>query len=138
MLGAAKDLSAVGALVVDRSFAELKPILDAQLPHNTTLPSIFFPGGELASELFEMNPNLRPVDDGRGLPGRAFLFFHGSADNYVPLANATELKTASTNRDTELVIVPGAGHIKAYRTDPNLYLSTLYAFVDRQIAEHHG
>ena len=138
VLGAARDLGAVGALVVDSSLAELKPILDAQLPHNTALPSVFFPGGELASELFGMNPNLRPVDDVRALPERAFLFFHGGADTYVPLSNATELKSASSNRETELVIVPGAGHVKAFRSSPALYLSTLYAFADRQIPEHGG
>ena len=138
VLGAAKDLGSAGALVVDSSFAELKPILDAQLPYNTSLPSIFFPGGEVASDVFGLNVNLRPVEDVRALPGRAFLFFHDGTDNYVPLSNARELKEASANRESALVIVPGASHIKAYRTDPILYLSTLYRFADQQIAEHGG
>ncbi|TMD39818.1 MAG: alpha/beta hydrolase [Chloroflexi bacterium] len=138
VIGAAHDLGAVGALVADSSFADLKAILDAQLPHNTTLPSIFFPGGELASGLFGLNPNLRPVDEVRALPSRAFLFFHGGADTYVPVANGNELRQASTNPQSELTIVPGADHVKSFRTNPALYLSTLYQFLDQQIPEHGG
>jgi len=138
VIGAAKDLQAVGALVADSSFAELRPILDAQLPHNTSLPPIFYPGGELASGLFGLNPDLRPVDEVRALPQRAFLFFHGDVDSYIPVANATELKRASSNPESELVIVPGANHVKSYRTNPTLYLMTLYHFLDQQIAEHSG
>jgi pimeloyl-ACP methyl ester carboxylesterase len=138
VIGAAKDLGPVGALVPDSSFADLKPILDAQLPRNTSLPSIFYPGGELASELFGMNPNLRPVDEVRALPSRAFLFFHGGADSYIPVINGKELKQASANRESELVIVPGADHVHSFRTDPSLYLATLYRFFDQQIPEHGG
>jgi alpha-beta hydrolase superfamily lysophospholipase len=136
VLGAAKDLAPVAALVADSAFAELKPILEAQLPHNTTLPPIFYPGGELVSELFGLNPNLRPVDAVRALPARAFLFFHGGADRFIPVSNAARLAQASTNRESKLAIVPGAGHVKSYRTNPRFYLATLYAFIDQQVAEH--
>ncbi len=138
VIGAAKDLGAVGALVADSSFAELKPIIDMHLPQNTSLPPIFFPGGEIASELFGLDPFLRPVDEIRALPSRAFLFFHGSADGYVPLSHARELKDASANPESELVIVTGADHVKSYRTNPTLYLARLYQFLDQQIAERGG
>jgi pimeloyl-ACP methyl ester carboxylesterase len=138
VIGAAKGLESVGALIADSSFAELKPILDAQLPYNTTLPSIFFPGGELASQLFGLNPNLRPVDQVKALPSRAFLFFHGGADSYIPLSNGKELKAASANPESELVVVPGADHVHSFRTDPALYLKTLYSFIDQQVAERAG
>jgi fermentation-respiration switch protein FrsA (DUF1100 family) len=99
---------------------------------------MFYPGGELASELFGLNPNLRPVDAVRALPGRAFLFFHGGADTFIPVSNASRLAHASTNRESKLVIVPGADHVKSYRTNPSLYLGTLHAFIDQQVAEHGG
>ncbi|HET9849513.1 MAG TPA: alpha/beta hydrolase [Candidatus Dormibacteraeota bacterium] len=138
VIEAAKDLGQVGALVADNGFAALKPELDAQLPYNTWLPPIFYPGGELVAELWGFNPNLRPVDAVRALPNRAFLFFQGGADHYVPVANAYELRNASSNAESQLVIVPKADHVKSYRTNPALYLSTLYRFVDQQIAEHGG
>ena len=138
VIGAAKDLAPVAALVADSAFARLKPILDAQLPYNTTLPPVFYPGGELAARLFGMDANLRPVDGVRALPKRAFLFFHGGADTYIPLSNGRELRQASANRESALVIVPGADHVKSFRTDPPLYLATLYRFFDQQIAEHRG
>lgn len=135
VIGAAKNLGSVAALVADSAFAELKPILDAQLPHNTTLPPVFYPGGELAAGLFGLDANLRPVDEVRALPNRAFLFFHGGADSYIPLSNGRELRRASASRDSALVIVPGADHVKSFRTDPQLYLAALYRFLDQQIAE---
>jgi pimeloyl-ACP methyl ester carboxylesterase len=138
VIGAAKALAPVGALVADSSFAALKPVLEAQLPSNTSLPSIFYRGGELASELFGLNSDLSPANDVKALPSRAFLFFHGAADVYVPVVNGMELKQASSNRESELVIVSGAGHVKSFRTNPTLYLSTLYQFLDQQIAEHGG
>jgi fermentation-respiration switch protein FrsA (DUF1100 family) len=138
VIGAAKNLASVGALVADSSFADLKPVLEAQLPRNTSVPAIFYPGGELASELFGMNPNLRPVDEVRALPARAFLFFHGAADTYVPFPNGKALRAASSNPQSELVIVPDAEHVKSFRIDPSLYLATLYHFFDQQIPEHGG
>lgn len=138
VIGAAKALGPVGALVADSSFAELRPILDLHLPENTSLPSVFFPGGELASELFGMNPDLRPVDEVRALPGRAFLFVHGDADTYIPVAHSRQLRQASSNPESQLLIVHGADHVKSYRTNPALYLSTLYHFLDQQIVEHGG
>ncbi len=138
VIEAAKDLRQVGALVADNSFASLKPELDAQLPYNTWLPPIFYPGAELAAELWGFNANLRPVDAVRDLPDRAFLFFHGGADHYVPVSNAYDLRSASANAESQLVIVPKADHVKSFRTDPARYLATLYRFLDRQIAEHGG
>jgi fermentation-respiration switch protein FrsA (DUF1100 family) len=102
------------------------------------LPPVFYPGGELTAEVFGFNPNLRPVDAVRALPDRAFLFFHGGADHYVPVSNAYDLRNASSNPESRLVIVPGADHVKAFRTDPGLYLATLYRFLDQQISEHGG
>lgn len=138
VIEAAKDLAPVGALVADSSFADLQPILQTQLPRNTSLPSIFYPGGELASEMFGLNPNLRPVDAVKALPSRAFLFIHGAADTYIPVVNGMELKQASANAQSKLLIVPRAGHVKSFRTNPTLYLQTLYQFLDQQIAAHGG
>lgn len=138
VIDAAKDLGAVGALVADSAFAELRPILDRELPSHTSLPSIFYPGGFVASRLFGLDPDLRPADAVRALPGRAFLFIEGGDDSYVPPVNAGELRTASRNRESLLLVVPKAGHVKSFRTNPTLYLATLYRFFDQQISEKGG
>ena len=138
VIEAANDLGGVGALVVDSAFAELRPLLDRELPSHTSLPSIFYPGGFLASRLFGLNPDLRPVDAVRALRNRAFLFIEGTVDTYVPPTNAMELRQASLNPQSLLLMVPKAGHIKAYDTDPARYLDTLYLFLDQQIPEHAG
>jgi pimeloyl-ACP methyl ester carboxylesterase len=138
VIEAAAELRAVGALVADSAFAELRPLLDRELPSHTSLPPIVYPGAFLAGRLFGLNPDLRPVDMVRDLPERAFLFIEGAADVYVPPANAVDLRNASANRESVLLMVPKAGHVKSYQTDPTLYLSTLYRFLDQQIPEHGG
>jgi alpha-beta hydrolase superfamily lysophospholipase len=138
VIQAAPDLLRVGALVADSGFARLRSLLDAQLPYNTKLPRFFYPGLYGAGVLFGLNSDLKPVDTVRRLPNRAFLLFAGMADNYVPDTQSMELKAASPNPETVLVRIPGADHVKSFKTAPAIYLETLYQFMDQQIAEHGG
>lgn len=135
VLEAAPQLRDVAALVADSAFSELAPLLSTELPKRTHLPSFFNWGIETAAgSLFGVDPSLRPVDAVRSLPDRAFLFFHASGDDLIPVADATELRQASANPGSELVIVPAQGHVHTYKQDPAAYMRVLYAFVDRQIA----
>ena len=139
LLEAASELNAVGALVADSAFAELRPILDTQIAKNDPLPRIFDWGSITAAHiLFGFDPDLRPVDAVRALPNRAFLFFHGASDETVPPANATELRSTSANPQSEVVIIPGAGHALGFKTAPDAYLTTLRRFLDEQITERGG
>ena len=138
VVDAAPDLEAVGALVADSAFARLRPLLDRDLPANSHLPAFFDLGIYLAGGLFGLDSDLRPIDRVRGLPGRAFLFIHGAGDSFIPVSNATELRQASANEESRLLIVPGADHVKSFRLHPELYLATLDPFLDQQIREHGG
>ncbi|HEY8802874.1 MAG TPA: alpha/beta hydrolase, partial [Candidatus Dormibacteraeota bacterium] len=60
------------------------------------------------------------------------------ADTFVPLANSTELRQASANPESRLLVVPGADHVKSFTANPDLYLSILDPFLDQQIREHGG
>jgi fermentation-respiration switch protein FrsA (DUF1100 family) len=138
VIDASPELAAVGALVADSAFARLRPLLDRDLPSNSHLPGFFDPGIYLASGMFGLDADLRPVDRVRAMPARAFLFIHGSADTFVPLANSTELRQASANPESRLLVVPGADHVKSFTANPDLYLSILDPFLDQQIREHGG
>jgi fermentation-respiration switch protein FrsA (DUF1100 family) len=81
-----------------------------------------------------MDADLRPVDRVRALPQRAFLFFHGTADDFVFPQQAEELRAASANPHSDLVLVPGAGHVKTYSADPAAYMARVYRFLDEQLA----
>ncbi len=132
---ATPQLTDIAAIVPDSSFAELRPVLEAQLPNHDYLPSFFNWGILGAAGIFGDNPDLRPVDVVRSLPHRAFLFFHGGSDTLVPLEQARELRTASANPESDLVIVAGAAHTFAYHNQPVAYMDRLYKFIDQQITE---
>ena len=135
VLEAAPQLRDVAALVADSAFSELSPLLSTELPKRTHLPSFFNWGVETAARsLYGVDPDLRPVDAVRSLPDRAFLFLHASGDDLIPVADATELRQASANPGSELVIVPAQGHVQTYKHDPAAYMRVLYAFLDGQIA----
>jgi fermentation-respiration switch protein FrsA (DUF1100 family) len=139
-LGAASTLLAApempdgGALVADSAFAELRPVLEYKLPQEMPLPAFYTTPILWFGPLFQMDADLRPVDRVRALPQRAFLFFHGTADDFVFPQQAEELRAASANPHSDLVLVPGAGHVKTYSADPADYMARVYRFFDEQLA----
>lgn len=138
VIGAAHDLPDVGALVADSAFARLRPLLDRDLPASSHLPSLFDAGIYVVSGLYGLDSELSPIDSVRVLKNRAFLFIHGQADSFIPASNSRELRQASANPHTRLLLVPGADHVKSFRDQPALYLAALDPFLEQQIAEHGG
>lgn len=136
VIEAAPELGDVAALITDSAFAELRPVLEAQLPSHSNLPGFFNWGIITAGRLlFDINPDLRPVDVVRRLPARAFLFIQGTADKTVPPKQASELRAASANRESQLLLIPGAGHVGSYTRAPGPYIEAVTSFIDQQIAE---
>lgn len=60
------------------------------------------------------------------------LFIHGSKDNFVPYAMLDKLYNAASC-EKEKLIMQGAGHCKADKTNPNLYWSTIDKFINKYI-----
>ncbi len=56
------------------------------------------------------------------------LLFHGSQDETVPLA-ASERLAEARSAEVDLVIVPGAGHVASWNSDPGTYDATVTAFL---------
>ncbi len=134
MLGVAEQLSDVAALVADSAYANLRPILDLDITRYSGLPGFFNPGIIAAGQLFYgLNPDFRPVDHVRDSPRRAFLFLVGARDTFIPTANAYELKSASTNPASRLVVFDGSAHAKEFHDHTMLYLSTVFDFIDQQM-----
>jgi fermentation-respiration switch protein FrsA (DUF1100 family) len=132
---ASPQMSDVGALVIDSAFAELRPVLEYKLPQEMPLPAFYITPVLWFGPLFQMNADLRPVDSVRAQPQRAFLFFHGASDDFIFPSQATELRAASTNPQSDLVLVPGAKHVKTYSADPAAYMARIYRFFDQQIKQ---
>lgn len=130
---AAPEMPDVGAIVADSAFADLRPIIEAQLPARMPLPAFYTQPVLWVGPLFGLNADLRPVDRVKALPQRAFLFFHGLADDFIPPSNGEQLRAASANPQSTLVLVPGAKHVRTYEADPAAYMAHVYQFFDQQM-----
>ena len=139
MLGVAEQLGPVAALVADSAYAELRPIIELNLHRYSPLPALFYPGIIEAGTLFYgLNPDFRPIDHVRALPQRAFLFFVGGRDDFIPPDNSRRLRAASANPGSRLVVFEGSGHVQGYHDERDRYLRELFAFIDEQVARRRG
>lgn len=57
------------------------------------------------------------------------LFIHGASDGFVPLPMVHELFDACAAPEKRLLVVAGAGHVLSAQTDPKLYWSTVFDFL---------
>lgn len=72
-----------------------------------------------ASSVKQLKKNTRPI-----------LFIHGAADDFVP----TEMvyrNYEATDAEKQLLLVPGAEHACSCITNPELYMNTVSAFLDK-------
>ena len=61
------------------------------------------------------------------------LFIHGDEDAFVPFSMLDECYDACASEQKEKLVVSGAGHGLAASTDPDLYWSTVDAFVEKHL-----
>ena len=64
---------------------------------------------------------------------RPMLFIHGEEDTFVPYWMLGKVYHYCYCEDKEMLSVPGAGHGEAAATDPELYWSTVAAFLEKHI-----
>jgi fermentation-respiration switch protein FrsA (DUF1100 family) len=125
----------VGPIVADSSYTDANTVISEDGPQVSGLPGFFTPGMELAAQLFfglDVNA-VRPIAQVRVHPHRAFLFIQCLNDTTVRPHHGRELKAASADPQTELWLVPGCEHVKAYTTHPQEWLTRVRAFVDGQL-----
>lgn len=61
------------------------------------------------------------------------LFFHGTADSFVPFALGQKLFEACASPEKNFVAIEGAGHGLAYATDKEKYTAVFTEFVDKHV-----
>jgi hypothetical protein len=69
---------------------------------------------------------LRAVVDRPDLP---VMFVHGDRDDFVPTQMSLDMYQAKSGKK-KLLLVPGAGHARAFFTDRELYAREMFAFID--------
>jgi fermentation-respiration switch protein FrsA (DUF1100 family) len=125
----------IGPVVTDSAFADANTVVSESATKYTNLPSWFTPGIVLMSRLFlgldisQVTPSKVVADH----PERAFLFIQCTDDTTVPLHHGLDLKAASRNPRTELWIVPGCEHVKAFATHPDEWAQHVLDFLGREL-----
>jgi uncharacterized protein len=141
LLLAAPELRDAGAIVADSSFAEIWPVIAAEIPRQQPVIARLRPrhGIQLAARLlYRVNlEHARPIGVMAALAHRPILFIHGADDDYVPPAHAERLHAAHGHPDSELWLVPGASHAATYMTAPDEFIERVSRFIDAQIGSRN-
>ncbi|MGH2499855.1 MAG: alpha/beta hydrolase, partial [Candidatus Limnocylindria bacterium] len=135
VLMAVKADPGIGPVVVDSAYASAPAVVDEVGPQYSGLPSFFTPGLLLMSRLFFGIDiaQVVPADVVRAHPDRAFLFVHCADDRTVAAHHGRALRAASANPASELWMVPGCGHVKAFVTRPAEWEQRVLAFLEREL-----
>ena len=125
----------IGPVVTDSAFADANTVVSESATKYTNLPPWFTPGIVLMSRLF-LGLDISQVTPSKVVaahPERAFLFIQCTDDTTVLLHHGMDLKAASRNPRTELWVVPGCEHVKAYATHPAEWAQHVLEFLGREL-----
>jgi pimeloyl-ACP methyl ester carboxylesterase len=133
VLLAAPDEPLVRAVAEDSGYADLRNLLDTEVPKGSGLPGFFTPGVVFAArpivggDLYAVRPvDGAPILATRGVP---LLVIHGQADDFVHIENGYRI-AAAYGANVQTYYVSGAGHVRNYEVDPATYIARLAAFFD--------
>ena len=125
----------IGPVITDSSFADGGTVVGEVAPNYTGLPGWFTPGIVVMARLFfDLDLSvIKPAEVVRDHPERAWLFIQCENDTTVFRHHGVELKAASANPQTELWLVPGCEHVKAFDTYTAEWQQRVLAFLGREI-----
>lgn len=121
LLTAAED-ERLAAVVADSAYADIRELVERELPSASRLPEYFTPVTlTMARLLLGIDlDQAAPEKVVARLAPRPLLLIHGTEDATVPLAHAERLAAAYPR--ASLWAVPGVGHVGAYLAQPEEYL----------------
>jgi fermentation-respiration switch protein FrsA (DUF1100 family) len=125
----------IGPVVTDSAYASAPTVVNEVGPQYSGLPAFFTPGLVFMSRLvygIDIG-SVVPADVVRAHPERAFFFIECTDDHTVALHHGLDLKAASANPNTQLWLVSGCGHVKAFITHPQEWTDRVLAFLDGQV-----
>jgi uncharacterized protein len=125
----------IGPVITDSAFADGLTVVSEVAPNYTGLPAWFTPGIVLMARVFfglDLSA-IKPAEVVRDHPERAWLFIQCEDDKTVFRHHGVELKAASANPQTELWLVSGCDHVKAFDTHTVEWEQHVLAFLSREI-----
>lgn len=131
-LMAAVECDDIDAIIADSSYADLKEMMEPEFSKRTKFPKFFLPPLlVMVKIMYGVDFNaVRPIESVPEIAPRPVLFIHGELDDVVPVAHAYRLQQASLSPQSQLWVVPGAGHVRSYVTHPDEYINTITTFFD--------
>lgn len=132
-IGAAAEEPAIGALVIDSSYANFLDMMHAHFERYSKLPLIFLYGSMFIGKLLIQDDlaKLHPAKTLAGIKHCSSLVFHGAMDQVVPVEHAQALAQAA---QAELVLRADAGHLGSYAAHPRAYTRKVIQFFTAKLA----
>ncbi len=130
------NLKDVGALMLDSVTDNFSEVLVDQIEFDGRAPRFLAPGIFYFVETrfgFDFS-NIIPLDHIGEDPNRAFLFLQGEDDSTTPYASAMNLYKHANPKST-FVTFKKTGHVESYRMNHKLWESSVYTFLDQQLAK---
>lgn len=127
---AASQEPAIGAVVADSPFSDLRSYLQVNMPFWTGLPNVPFTWTIIAllPPLIDLAVDqVSPVAVMPDIP-QPILLIHTDGDTAVPVEESRRLAAAGNPDRTELWIVPGDRHVGARSADPAAYDQRIIEF----------
>lgn len=138
VIEAAPQLAHVAALITDSAFTSVTSAVEGGLTLYTGLPGpLVLPALEF-SRLWGVDPSVSPISVVASLPHRAFLFIQATGDQLVDPHSAIELREASPDPASRLLLIPGHSHLDTFRRSPTVFMAAVDAFIDSQIRAAGG
>lgn len=130
------ELQGVGAIVLDSPAARIQPVVENIMKNEQHLPTFLNPGIFLATKiLYGVDlDKVQPILEVEKVPDRALLYLHGEEDLVIPISNSEEL-LKNSNPESKLVIFPGAKHVQTYTSNPELYKTEVFGFLEKELKD---
>jgi uncharacterized protein len=128
-------MAEVDAVVADSPFSSLGSFLLENASHFTKLPDVPFSyliWATVPPLLGTSLSKVSPISEMESLAKKPLFIIHGAKDDTIPDHNARDLMEAYRSRGGqrgEVWIVPGAGHVKAFRVNPGEYKERVLEFL---------
>lgn len=139
LLTAAKEPRVAG-VVADSSFADIRDLIVVEASDRIGLPQwatrLLMPGMVTMARLsYRINVGAIVPEEAVARLPFPVLIIHGQEDERVPPSHAQRIYRAARQEGTELWMVPGAEHARAYKTRPQEYIQRVTAYFQERLAQ---
>ena len=127
-IGAAAEEEAIGALIVDSTYADILPLIEQEWTAESGLPNLFITPTRWMNRLmygYDIGKS-KPASEIGEIAPRPVLIIHCKNDPLIPFSHAETLAEAAPTADTWFL--PECNHARAFRPDPAVYDARIAGF----------